>query len=358
MLIVDDSTLFRKVLKDSLSPLTGIVVEGMVANGRDALLRAASLRPDIITLDVEMPGMNGLEVLSALQEMNFAGAVIMISTHTKKGAPLTVKALELGAFDFIMKPSFASIGENMAALREMFLPMAQAHAQRKKINNLLERVNSFKGNESLGSQNLVSVSAKLSANEFELKIAPQILAIGVSTGGPRALNKIIPEFSANFKIPVVIVQHMPKEFTAEFARNLNGKSSLTVKEAEDGEALCSGTVYIAPGGRQLKIVQAGSGKIIQITDDQPENNCKPSVDYCFRSLAKLYGNKAIGVILTGMGRDGAVGVQLMKGAGARIIAQDEKTSVVFGMPRAAIDTGGVDVICSLNDMVKEINRHL
>lgn len=348
ILVVDDSALSRKIIKDALSVLADVEIVGMVSNGNDALLRAASLKPDIVTLDVEMPGMSGIEVLSELQTSGFPGAVVMLSSYTKRGAPFTIKALELGAFDFILKPSFASVEQNFAALREMFLPIAQAVAQRKKINHLLRggapRVDYKRPDVNQ------TVRSSTPAYEYRAKAPSQIIVIGVSTGGPKALSQIIPKLSAQLTVPVVVVQHMPEGFTTEFAKSLNAKSSITVKEAEDGEVLRTGVVYVAPGGKQMRVAKVVADKIVQITDDQPENNCRPSVDYFFRSVAAVYGSKSTAVVLTGMGRDGAKGAQLMKNRGARVIVQDEETSVVFGMPQAVIELGAADVVCPLQDI--------
>ncbi len=347
ILIVDDSTVFRKIIKDALSQIPGVEIAGVVTNGKDALLRTEALAPDIITLDIEMPGMNGIEVLIELQKKDFQGAVVMISSHTERGAPLTIEALELGAFDFILKPSLPSLQENFAALREMSRPIIQAIAHRKKISEMLY------GGESAPriTRQPIAVSG-----ENMPKATPQIVAIGVSTGGPKALAEIIPDFPSDFPVPVLIVQHMPKGFTAEFAKSLNAKSQITVKEGEDGEAVRTGTAYIAPGGTHMKISQGASGKIIRITDDPPENNCKPSVDYCFRSVCNIYGKHTLAVVLTGMGRDGTTGSQLLHKSGARIIVQDEATSVVFGMQKEVIDAGAADNIYPLQKISSVISQ--
>lgn len=357
LLIVDDVTLHRKFIKDALSPLPGIEVIGMVSSGRDALVRIGLLRPDIVTLDLEMPDMNGLEVLEELRKTGFRGAVIMISNYTSKGAPLTLKALELGAIDFILKPSLPTMEQNLTSLRAMFLPMAEALAQRKKINNLLHG----RQREFTSPGPSVHHEENGSSPGFTLKrvdARPEIIAIGVSTGGPKALMTIMPLFPSTLKVPVLVVQHMPGEFTSEFAKSLDGKCPLVVKEGVEGEPLRPGHVYIAPGGRQMKVVQAAASRIVRVTDDPPENNCRPSVDYCFRSVAKLYGPKALGVIMTGMGRDGAVGARLLKERGARIIAQNKESSVVYGMPKAVIDAGLADCVSSLDTMVDAILENL
>jgi two-component system chemotaxis response regulator CheB len=286
-------------------------------------------------------------VLKELQKKSFQGEVIMISSHTVRGAPLTIEALELGAFDFILKPSLPSLQENFAALRGMFQPKIQVIAHRKKISKLLH-----------GGASAPRMTRKPTAfsGEYIPKPTPQIVAIGVSTGGPKALAKIIPDLPPDLPVPILIVQHMPQGFTAEFAKSLNEKSQITVKEGEDGETIRKGTAYIAPGGTHMKIRKGSSGKIIRITDDPPENNCKPSVDYCFRSVCEIYGKHTLAVVLTGMGRDGATGSQQLQKSGAQIIVQDEATSVVFGMPKAVIDAGVADKIYPLQKMSSVISQ--
>ncbi len=359
VLIVDDSTLYRKIIKDAFSPLSMVEIVGMASNGRDALLRIASLKPDIVTLDMEMPGIDGIQVLTELQTSGFSGAVVVISGYTKKGTPLAIKSLELGAFEVILKPDYSSSMENMSALREKFLPMAEAIAQRNKIAMLLQGNTVLKpDSKPLAFQDLLSEKPETKKKVVRIKYTPEILVIGVSTGGPKALSEILPKFKADFKIPIVIVQHMPLEFTNEFANALNRKSCLAVKEAEDGDILLTGNVYVAPGGRQMKIVRAGLDRVIRVTDDPPVNNCKPSVDYCFESVANLYGGSSLALILTGMGKDGAHGSQILKNKGARVIVQDEETSVVFGMPKAVIDAGAADIVCPLGRIVTEIYRSL
>ncbi len=182
----------------------------------------------------------------------------------------------------------------------------------------------------------------------------QIVGIGISTGGPNALAQVIPLLPENFGVPVVVVQHMPPEFTKALAESLNNKSKVTVVEGADNMALAAGTVYIAPGGKQMKLVRRGHNVCLKITDAPPENHCKPSADYLFRSVAKFYGKKALGVIMTGMGSDGALGLQKMKEKGALILAQDEDTCVVFGMPLEALNAGVVDVVCPLAQIAEEI----
>ena len=354
ILIVDDSTLHRKLIKEALGTLPETEIVGYATNGNEALLQAETLQPDVITLDIEMPGMDGIEVLSRLQHRNFEGEVIIVSCHTREGAPLTIKALELGAFDFILKPEHTTLDENLKQLREMMAPMLAAIARRKELKKLLKGVSV--------EQEADFDTAAVERNEWPTSSSSdkssRIIVIGISTGGPKVLREIIPQFPPDLKVPILIIQHMPEGYTSEFAKNLDGISRIAVKEAESGELIQPETVYIAPGGRQLKVGMGTFGRIILITDDPPENNCRPSVDYCFRSVAKLYGAEAIGVVMTGMGSDGAIGSQLLKRCGAKIIVQDEATSVVFGMPKSVIDSGVADMVCPTNQIVNAINLNL
>jgi two-component system chemotaxis response regulator CheB len=295
---VDDQSLFRRVISDALSGLPGVEVIGSAMNGKTALARIASLQPDLVTLDIEMPEMNGLEVLEAMRHSGFRTSVIMLSAHTKRGSEMTIRALESGAFDFIAKPDGGS---------------------RRK-----------------GSP---------------------IVLIGVSTGGPTALAEVLPALPARMGAPIFIVQHMPPLFTGALAERLNAKSAITVKEAQDGETAHADCAYLAPGGRHMRIAPGPSGEIvIRITDDAPEHACRPSVDYLFRSAALQFPGRAIAAILTGMGSDGTDGARLLKRAGSFTIAQDEATCTVFGMPREAIAAGVIDAIVPLNRVAETIAR--
>lgn len=353
LLVVDDTALYRKLIADLADEIPGVETVGSAPNGKIALDKVKSLRPDIISLDLEMPGMDGLEVLQHLQGWKPAPIVIMVSSHTKQGADVTMKALDLGAFDFVCKPTGKNAAESRKDLDRQLRPIMAAVRARNGISS--------KGSPAfVGAQASVKSMSVDDINQRMKKITnatqPDIVAIGISTGGPRALGELIPVLPKSLKAPIAIVQHIPAEFSAALAESLNKKSALTVVEAKDGQILEKGTVYIAPGGKQMKIVPVNGSdeKCFMITDDPPENNCKPSVDYLFRSVAKLYQKNCLGIIMTGMGADGVLGLRLMKRHGVTVIAQDQQSCTVFGMPAEAIKAGVVDVIAPLDHIANEI----
>ncbi|MCB2182002.1 MAG: chemotaxis response regulator protein-glutamate methylesterase [Desulfobulbaceae bacterium] len=371
VLIVDDTVLYRKVLKDVLSLLPDVEVVGTANNGKIALDKIDQLKPDLMTLDLEMPVMDGLTTLRELQRLKKDVAVVMVSAHTSEGAAVTMKALERGAYDFIAKPDGLSLEENRKSLLQQLRPVILSVATRKILRPALTKPE---------RQVPVRPSApvrKPSATVVRPPAAPQpaaqtishtvsspppgrvsVVAIGISTGGPNALAEVIPKLPKNFRVPVVIVQHMPPVFTKALAESLNNKSVLQVIEASGNERLEPGNIYIAPGGKQMKVVKKAAGEFLQLTDDPPENHCKPAVDYLFRSISTVYGNRALGVIMTGMGADGVKGLKTMKQQGAQVIAQDESSCVVFGMPMEAIRAGVTDVIVPLVQIASEITHRV
>ncbi len=352
VLIVDDTALYRKVLQDVLSAIPGVEVVGTAPNGKIALSKVERFQPDLMTLDVEMPEMNGLETLRNLKLKPIRPAVIMVSSLTQRDAEVTMQALQLGAFDFIAKPSGGSILQNIEALEEQFIPKIEA-LQKKAAPSPRIHVPPGKAFPAQGKRAL-DIQAPGAAGRPRAK--PQIVALGISTGGPRALAELIPQLPADFPVPLVLVQHMPPVFTKALADSLNKKSAVRVIEAEDGMPLYAGTVFVAPGGKQMKIVGNGLKRKIKITDDPPENHCKPSVDYLFRSVNEIYGSKTLGVIMTGMGRDGTEGMRLLKQNDAYNIAQDETTCVVYGMPMEAVKAGVVDEVLPLAQIAQRITK--
>ena len=349
VLVVDDTALFRRVVADAFAALPDVQVLGAAPNGRQALARIEEWKPDLVSLDMEMPEMGGVEVLEALKAMHSRIGVLVLSALTVKGGELTLKALELGAFDFITKPS-GGPDQCRAFLAEALGPRIKAFARRLELQKLLTAAPS-------GGIRPLAAPAPPPPPRPNLPVQrPEMVVIGVSTGGPVALAACLPQFPASFPLPILVVQHMPTLFTASLAASLNGKCALTVKEAQDGEAILPGTVYIAPGGTQMKAVSLAGLRRIQISDDPPENHCKPSVDVLFRSVAHAFPGKATAVILTGMGNDGALGCRLLKRHGGVLIAQDEASCVVFGMPREAIQTGLVDVVAPLDRIAAEIMK--
>lgn len=352
VLIVDDTVLYRKILKDTLSTFSQVEIVGTAPNGKIALSKIPYLNPDIMTLDLEMPELNGLETLQKLKLMENAPSALMVSAHTTKDASVTMEALNLGAFDFIAKPFGGDINSNVEALKNQFEPILKAFLARQGI--LFGKSRELESTIQATEPD-ISIPQKTEYEKISTLLKPDIVAIGISTGGPKALVEVVSNLDKNMRVPVLIVQHMPPVFTKALADSLNQKTALNVKEAASGDIIKAGSIYIAQGGKQMKI-KDGSEKTIVITDDPPENFCKPAVDYLFRSVASVYGRKSLGIIMTGMGRDGVVGIRLMKRNGAGIIAQDKATSVVFGMPAEAIKSGCVDYIASLVEIAPEINR--
>lgn len=323
VVVVDDSRTFRTQLALALDGCGCARVVAHAGDGEEGLRKVAEFSPDLVTLDVEMPVMNGLAALTRLRERHPSVKVVMVSSHTQAGAAMTIRALELGAHDFIAKPNGSDRATNAA----------QMQSELRRILDALAPMP-----EPLG--------ASLADSPLSVKagLRPEIVAMGSSTGGPAALLRILPRLPARFPVPVVIVQHMPALFTAALANSLAEKSAISVVEATDGMPLKPGNAYVAPGGRHMRVVSGGpGGRRLELTDDPPEHFCRPAVDYLFRSVAAIYGGAALGVILTGMGRDGTDGLRAMKRGGAKVIGEDEQSCVVYGMPRQAKAAGVVDV---------------
>ncbi len=340
-LIIDDSVLYRKILSDALSAFPNVEVVGTAHNGRVGIDKIKKLSPDIITLDFEMPELNGIETLKEIKRQNLNVKAIMISSQTQKGAQVTIDALNAGAFDFIAKPEGNNFVENTKTLSKQLLPLIRTLSVQTRLKTSI-----------LNRKTDLLQSKKI---EKTISTSPcKIVALGISTGGPTALANVIPKLPATLKVPLVLVQHMPPVFTKALADSLNKKSEVNVVEAEDGMKLTAGTVYIAPGAKQMKVEYKFGGNIIKITDAPHENNCKPSVDYLFRSISEVYKGGCLGVIMTGMGADGTKGLKIMKEYGVKVIAQDKASCVVFGMPMEAIKADVVDVIIPLDKIADEI----
>lgn len=351
VLVVDDTIMYRKVVGDILAEMPDVEVVGTANNGKIALTRIASLKPDLITLDVEMPIMNGLETLEALQQEHPEVGVIMLSTLTKRGSDITMKALELGAFDFIAKPDADAKQENVQSLKNALHPRIKAFAKRRELKLLLKQ--KLRTAPAPAARPAVPTPPPASSKRTGKSKA---IAIGISTGGPNALTRMLPQLP-KLGVPIFIVQHMPPVFTKSLAESLDPKCQADVREATHGEPVLPDVIYIAPGGKQMKVASGAAGnKIIQITDDPPENNCKPAVDYLFRSVAREYGALSTGVVMTGMGGDGTLGLRVLKSFGAVTVGQDEETCVVYGMPKTAAEAGVVDVVAPLDMIASEITR--
>jgi two-component system, chemotaxis family, protein-glutamate methylesterase/glutaminase len=367
VLVADDSILFRRVMVEVLAALPDIEVVGQAANGKIALQKVRDLRPDLLTLDLEMPEMDGLAVLEALRQDQQKPAIIVVSALTHHGGRLTMQALQKGAFDFVPKPETSSAEESRAALAAELGPRLKALGLRLGVRNIIRGGPAQPPRTApppalaptppppppAGDAALAQIRQRM--GRLAGTSRPELLLIGVSTGGPNALAAILPALPANLGVPVLIVQHMPPVFTQSLAENLNGKCGLTVCEAADGMLAARDTVYIAPGGRQMGLVAGPQGgPLIRITDDPPENNCRPAVDYLFRSVAQHFPGRSLAAVLTGMGSDGVQGLRSLKQGGCIVLAQDEASCVVYGMPKAAVDAGLVDAVLPLEAMAGRI----
>lgn len=342
VLIVDDSAFFRKLLKDLLTEDKEIVVVGEAKNGKEALKKIPLLKPNVITLDIEMPYMDGITTLKHIVS-DYNIPVIMLSSFTTEGATMTIKALEEGAVDFIPKPSniFSISGEDLRADIINKIKVAAKCNISSKSYGIYTR----------DRKSLSELSNVAGNMEFEY-----VIAIGTSTGGPRALQEVIPVLPQDINGSILVVQHMPPKFTKSLADRLDSLSELHVKEGEDGDKLRRGWCYIAPGGFHMKVAKEGNDYVIKLDKGNPIKGLRPSVDVLMESVAKLEGVKKLGVIMTGMGSDGAEGIVKMKRSNSYILVQDEESSTVFGMPKAAIRTNCVDKVVSLNQIADEIIR--
>ena len=363
VLVVDDTIVYRKAVSDILAEMPGVEVVGVAHNGKIAVAKIQTLKPDLLTLDIEMPEMNGLEVLQYLQQQAPEVSAIMVSTLTSEGGDMTMRALELGAFDFLLKPSTTNINDSKKYLRTMLTPLIKAFQTGRTTVGSMQ--SSARPGFALRKPALASGLSGTAAARKPLVPAvgavkrqgkSEIVTIGISTGGPNALARMMPMLPGDLGVPIVIVQHMPPVFTRSLANSLNAKCALTVKEAQDGEAILPNVAYIAPGGKQMKLVASADGlnRLIKITNDPPENSCKPSADYLFRSVADYYVGRSTAVIMTGMGSDGTRGLQVLKQKGALVIGQNEASCVVYGMPKAPAELGLTDVVASLDKIAGEI----
>lgn len=368
VLVVDDSSFFRRRVTDILNKDAKLNVIDVAVNGQEAVEKAIALKPDVITMDIEMPVLNGIDAVKQIMAKS-PTAILMFSSLTHQGAKATLEALEAGALDFLPK-KFSEIAKNSeeagSLLRQRVVEIARKPANLKArtitrsstLNPILprERQSTSFARPSTPSVHIPKEKKSLtrsSGKEYKL------MAIGTSTGGPVALQKILVQLEQNFPLPIIIVQHMPAAFTAAFASRLNTLCKITVKEAENGDVLKPGHAYLAPGGRQMIISGSEqSAKIKILDDDSPKITFKPSVDISFGSAAKTFGGKVLGVILTGMGSDGKEGSRMLKAKGATIWSQNEESCVVYGMPQAIDKAGLSDLSLPLESiaacMIKEV----
>jgi len=350
VLIVDDAVVVRKILSDALATDPDIEIAGVAANGRIALSKIRQINPDIVTMDIEMPEMDGLATLKELRKEYTNLPVIMFSTLTERGGEATLDALSLGASDYVTKPS------NVGNVTE-----AKQRIQNDLIPKIKHLCASVIGLESLPTAKGSKAGAPPASTPRARATQPKstridIVAIGSSTGGPNALAELIPALPGDLRVPIVITQHMPPVFTRLLAERLDGKSPLTVREGEDGGPVGPGRVWLAPGGHHMVVKRDGARRVLVLNDDPPENSCRPAVDPMLRSVVNVYGGNVLAVILTGMGQDGLRGVEMVHDAGGHIIAQDEATSVVWGMPGFVSRAGLADRVLPLSKLGTEITR--
>jgi two-component system chemotaxis response regulator CheB len=371
VLIIDDSALMRNLVSRIVEAAPGLKVGDRAMNGFFALEKIPRVAPDVIVLDLEMPEMNGIEFLKERRRLGIDIPVVILSSVAHEGAAITMEALSLGASDFITKPSGQESGDARSIggqLASMLLAYGGEYRRRKGgerpafPEEEIERV--FRSRESTRGSGLGGKTVPpLSPRPVPERIVPlrqpgpvDIIAIGVSTGGPNALREVFSRIDPDLAQPVVVVQHMPAGFTEEFARSLDRICPLEVKEAASGDLLRPGRVLIAPGNFHLKVERRALAGVAVVDEGPQVNGHRPSVDVLFESVARHYGNRALGVIMTGMGTDGARGLGAIFREGGRTLGQDEASSVVYGMPKAAFEWGYVQRQVSLQDMAAEISR--
>jgi two-component system chemotaxis response regulator CheB len=358
VLVVDDSVVVRRLVTDVLNEDVDIQVVGTAPNGQIALAKIPQLNPDVISLDVEMPVMDGLETLRVLRTTYPEIPVIMFSTLTERGAAATLEALELGAADYVTKPAnVGSVQASMASVREQLVPRIKAlhaHSRRgRAVHQPLPR-------QAQGPRpGLPSTPASGPVLRTAQVTAPVgVVLVGVSTGGPDALATVLSALPATFAAPILVVQHMPPTFTRLLAQRLDARSALEIREAQDGDVVRAGRVLLAPGDYHVRLQRRGAEVVARLDQGTPENFCRPSVDVLFRSAAQVYGDACLAVVLTGMGSDGARGAAEIVAAGGRVVAQDQETSVVWGMPGAVAQAGLVSQLLPLADVAPALTRLL
>jgi two-component system chemotaxis response regulator CheB len=345
VLVVDDSTVIRRLLTDALAGEEGIEVVGSAANGRIALSKIALVNPDLITLDIEMPVLDGLETLKTLRTTYPKLPVVMFSTLTERGAIATLNALSLGANDYVTKP--ANVGSVVAGIQRVR-------------EDLVPKIRALCGQAAPPAKAAAGIPRSWIGTPPANRILPvagrrvELVTIGVSTGGPNALTEVFRALPGNLRVPVLVVQHMPPVFTKYLAQRLDAVSPLEVTEAAGGELLAPGRAWLAPGNFHLALQRTAQGVVTKLTQSPPENSCRPAVDVLFRSAAELYGAGVLGVVLTGMGADGVRGSECSRQEAGRVLAQDEATSVVWGMPGAVAGAGLASEVLPLSAVAARI----
>ncbi|MCI5605832.1 MAG: chemotaxis response regulator protein-glutamate methylesterase [Treponema sp.] len=386
VLICDDSALMRNLIGRIVDDYEGLKVAGKAENGQDLLNKIPELKPDVILLDIEMPVMNGVEFLKERKARKIDIPVIILSSIATEGAAVTMQCLDLGASDFITKPGGSSVTLKISDVSNEIVEYiaayggAYANSKGKQIPDpdyfhhqiKLKEAERFviqKKGEEAAKANIIkktdlTTSSLWSAPKKKepVNLVPEreggkidLIAIGISTGGPNALREVFKMIDPHLKQPILVVQHMPAGFTQEFAASLNNICPLTVTEAKDGEPIVGGHVYIAPGGYHMLVEDRALGKFIKLNQEDQRNGHRPSVDVLFESVAGIYKNHALGVIMTGMGKDGAAQLAEMRKKGAWTLGQDQESCIVYGMPKVAFEMGGVQKQVPLKKMADEIS---
>lgn len=343
VLVVDDSTVVRRLVSEIVSADPAFEIAGTASNGRLALEKLPLLHPDVVTLDIEMPELGGLETLREIRRIEPRLPVIMLSSLTERGAAATLESLFRGANDYVTKPSgTADLVRGVEALAEALLPRLRIFGARR-----VETAPPIPRSPAAGTPAPAAGAGRI-----------EVVVIGASTGGPNALTDLLSSVASDLPVPVLIVQHMPPLFTRAFAQRLDSMRGLRVKEAEDGESVREGMGRVAPGDRHLRVAKARGQIRLDLTGEPPENSCRPSVDVLFRSAAVAFGSGVLGVVLTGMGRDGLQGCSRIRSAGGQVLAQDEASSVVWGMPGAVAQAGLAEALMAPRELGEEIVRRV
>ena len=367
VLVVDDSSFFRRRVTDIINQDKNLEVIDVAVNGVEAVEKAASLKPDVITMDIEMPLLNGIDAVKQIMEKS-PTAILMFSSLTHKGAKATLDALEAGALDFLPK-KFNEIAKNSedagSLLRQRVAQLARkggfARRRMTATNRPIQTSSSLRVKSPVVERPKIqpSTTVKVSRSFKRSSKDYKLLAIGTSTGGPIGLQKILTKFPSDFPLPIIMIQHMPAAFTNAFANRLNTLCKISVKEAEDGDLLKPGCAYLAPGGRQMIVDGTENAPKLKVIEDNSERIAfKPSVDVSFGAAAKVFGDSVLGVILTGMGSDGREGSRMLKGKGSTIWAQDEESCVVYGMPQAVAAAGISTLALNIDDIAPTILKEI
>ena len=349
ILVVDDSALYRQSIQNVLREVADASIVGLAKDGVEALGKIEQLDPDLLTLDVQMPDMDGIELLQEIKRRRLRPKAIMVSSHTSEGAKVTTAALMEGAFDFILKPSSPDSTANRQQLRDALEEKISAFRDSSLERKRTARRSAIR--QDVGADDVVEVAPAP-------KAACQAVVLGCSTGGPEALKAVLPKLPAELPAPVLVVQHMPAQYTRSLAARLNEICELDVVEGVDNMVAVSGKIIIAPGGKQMRLASDETNLLVHVNDDPTENGLRPSVDYLMRSVADVLSGRALAVIMTGMGRDGLVGCRHLKQAGGYVFAQCQDDCIVYGMPKVVIEEALADRVLPLGKIAPAMVRHV